>query len=197
MVPFLRADFNRWAFSCKHEHVPSSSFNLPSAGSSFFKIRVLPCLAPYADVAIYGDNFRTAGKATSNLFRRRGFSGIISDTLGATALTCASIAIATLIGICAYLLTFVFPTGVSSVMVDQSRISFPNINIPQQLFSFYMTQELRTVLVFSSALAAYMMVGGALLSFIRRYFLKNAIIILRCIPSLFFHFYYFVPLSTT
>ena len=64
------------------------------------------------DVAIYGDNFRTAGKASSSLFHRRGWDNIVADTLCATALTCASIAIATLIGIWAYLLSFVFPTGV-------------------------------------------------------------------------------------
>jgi len=63
-------------------------------------------------VAVYGDAFIAAGRATNALFKRRGWSSIISDTLCSTALGFGSVVIALALGIAAALVAhFAFAAG--------------------------------------------------------------------------------------
>eukprot|EP00613_Pedinella_sp_CCMP2098_P064876 CAMPEP_0171985062 /NCGR_PEP_ID=MMETSP0993-20121228/274150_1 /TAXON_ID=483369 /ORGANISM="non described non described, Strain CCMP2098" /LENGTH=812 /DNA_ID=CAMNT_0012637907 /DNA_START=15 /DNA_END=2454 /DNA_ORIENTATION=+ len=53
-------------------------------------------------VAVYGDSFVSAGKSTHALFKRRAWSSIVSDTLCSLSLSLASLALAVLLGLGAF-----------------------------------------------------------------------------------------------
>jgi len=85
-------------------------------------------------VAIYGDDFKTAGKRTHALFQRRGWKSAATDTLCNTALTFASLVVSFGVGLVAYSLC-------SSLGAE--------------------AKPMRGVVSFCSALAAYMMCSCA------------------------------------
>jgi len=53
-------------------------------------------------VAVYGDSFVTAGRNTNALFKRRGWSSIIADTLCSLALSLAALTVAMLNALAAF-----------------------------------------------------------------------------------------------
>jgi hypothetical protein len=86
-----------------------------------FALRCLADLLEYFNrwaftyVAVYGDDFVSAGRATNALFKRRGWSSVISDTLCATALSWASLVVAIGLGLGAFAVAFVaFDAGKAS-----------------------------------------------------------------------------------
>lgn len=68
-----------------------------------------------------GDNFKTAGRSTHALFKRRGWSSLVTDTVCATALLYACVAVAVVVGIVAFFLASAFGCrGWRSVVVVAS-----------------------------------------------------------------------------
>jgi hypothetical protein len=68
-------------------------------------------------VAIYGDSFIASGKAVNALFKRRGWSSIISDTLCSTALFFVTLLIAVVVGVSAALLGLALGAAAGKVTI--------------------------------------------------------------------------------
>lgn len=75
-------------------------------------------------VAVYGDSFKCAGRSTHALFKRRGWSNLVTDTVCATALTYACLAVAIVVGIVAFFLAGVMGCkGVRFMVVVASTVT--------------------------------------------------------------------------
>jgi hypothetical protein len=74
-------------------------------------------------VAIYGDSFMTAGRNACSLFKRRGWTSVLADTLCATSLTFASMTVAVFVGIVAYFIATLFEAiAMRSLLVGASVV---------------------------------------------------------------------------